>query len=105
MGRAAAGERGAGAGEKGSPPRKNCSGSSEKQAAPTAAGSRLRPKGSAVGALAARRVHRPSVKVAGRCRSLSEAGGRRVAADRHGYLSERACSDKAVGGDSGSARW
>lgn len=111
MGRAAVGEdRQDGAGfEKGSPPaRKNCSGSLEKQAAsPTAAAaaaaeSRPRPKDPAAGAPAARcLVHRPGVKVAGRCRSLPEVVGHRCE-----QVSERAGSDKgAPGGSGGERRW
>lgn len=111
VGRAAVGEdRQDGADfEKGSPPAwKNCSGSSEKQAAsPTAAAdaaaeSRPGPRDPAAGAPAARCcLHCLAVKVAGRCRSSPEVEGRRCA-----LVSGRAGSDRGVpGGSGGERRW
>lgn len=93
--------------ENGSPPaRKNCSGSSEKQAAsPTAAaaaaGSRPGPRDPAAGAPAARCwVHSLGVTLAGRCRSLREVEGRRCA-----QVSGKAGSDRGAPGGSGGERW
>lgn len=88
------------------PARKNCSGSSEKQAAsPTAAAaaeSRTGPRDPAAGAPAARCwVRSLGVTVAGRCRSLPEVECRRCV-----QVSERAGSDRgAPGGSGGERRW
>lgn len=94
--------------ERGSPPApKNCSGSSEKQAAsPTAAvaaaaESRPGPRDPAAGAPASRccLVPRFGAKAAGRCRSSPE--GRRCE-----RVAERAGSDTAApGGSGGERRW
>lgn len=96
--------------ERGSPPaRKNCSGSSEKQAASpiaavaaAAAERRPGPRDPAAGAPAVQcRVHCLGVKVAGRCRSSPEVEGRRCE-----QVSERAGSDRgAPGGSGGERRW
>lgn len=92
--------------EKGSSPaRKNCSGSSEKQAASSsasvaAAESRPGPRDPAAGAPAARYwVHWFGVKVAGLCRSWPEVEGRRCE-----QVAERVDSDTGAPGGSGAER-
>lgn len=111
MGRAAVGENrqdGAGFWKSSPPARKNCSGSSEKQApyltatpAAASAESRPGPRDLAAGAPAARCwVHQPGMKVAGRCRSLPEVEGLHCE-----QVSGRAGSDTGAPGDSDAERW